>query len=173
MSHVPNDPTRPVPKTSLHYAMDDAYQALMYLEAARRVLGPKALGPYGDFSHDYPMLHPSSFLLAHAIELSLTSFLRANGEKRGLHGHDLVRRLEAAEAIGFAPSQLFRRCIISIAKSHNTMQFRFAKSDPAPFISPREALVQVVPELEAIYYFVVEKVTGSAPGANASPVGPL
>ncbi|MBB5576402.1 hypothetical protein GGD50_005045 [Rhizobium paranaense] len=153
--------------------MDDAYQALIYLEAVRRVLGPRANGPYSDFVYDYPMLHPSSFLLAHAIELSLTSYLRASGEKRGQSGHDLVRRLEAAEAIGFTPSQSFRRCVIAIAKSHNTMQFRFAKSDPAPFMSPRDALAQVLPDMEAIYFFVVDKVTGSAPGGNASPVGPL
>lgn len=70
--------------SSLQHAAEDASRALVYLEAARRVLGPT-----GDFVHDLPMLAPTSFLVAHAIELSLSAYLRASGKKGGMGNHDL------------------------------------------------------------------------------------
>lgn len=148
--------------------MEDAYQALVYLEAVRRIIGPT-----GGFMHDYPMLNPTSFLVAHAIELSLSSYLRALGKKGGLGNHDLKGRLATAEANGLVPRQPFRQCVIALDKSHDKMQFRYSRNDPAPFISPRDALGMVLPDVEEIYYFVVEKATGSRPGTNASPVGRL
>lgn len=136
---------------SIPHAADDASRALDFVEAARRVLGP----PQADAFSDFPMLYPTGHLIAHAIELGLGAYLRAEKKKGGLGNHDLIGRLEAAEAAGFSPSPMFRKAVIAIDASHRSMQFRYSKDDTAPFPTPRAIIPMIEADLERIRQHVV------------------
>ncbi len=155
-----------VRRPRIQHAVEDATQALVYLEAARRVLGPDP----GDSFMDFPMLNPASFLIAHAVELGLGAFLRAEGRKGGLGNHDLRARLEAAEEAGLSPSPMFRKCVVAIDGSHQSKQFRYSKDDQEPFIAPRGAIELVARDLESIRLHVVGLALGAPRAKRLSPL---
>jgi HEPN domain-containing protein len=131
---------------SQRLALDDAQLALVFLEAADRVIGPVI----ASFEDDLEMMPPASFLIAHAVEISLNAFLRFKGKKGGLSRHDLEPRLAAAEAVGLEPTAAFRQYVKAIDKAHQSGQFRYARGDFAPFVMPRKAIEMVRPVLEGI-----------------------
>ena len=127
-------------------ALDDALQALVFLEAADRVIGPEIIG----FAGDLQMMAPASFLISHAAEISLGAFLRFSGKKGGLSSHDLGPRLAAAEAAGLTPTEEFRQYVKAIDEAHKSGQFRYSRADLEPFVMPRKAIEMVRPVLESI-----------------------
>lgn len=113
------------------------------------------IGPQGNFFTDIGVLHPASFLVTHAIELSLTAYLRFSGVKGGQSNHDLKGRLSAAEALGFAPSERFKKTVLALHDSHVSFQFRYSKDNPAAFVAPRDAIDDVAPEIQKIETYVL------------------
>ena len=127
-------------------AREDAHQALVLLDAAERIIGPDIC----DIGGDLEMMPPASFLIAHAVEISLSAFLRFEGHKGGQGNHDLVGRLKGAEKAGLPIPERFRQYVTAIGSAHETGQFRYARTDPSPFVMPRHALPMVRSALKAI-----------------------
>jgi len=113
-------------------ALEDAHQALVYLEAARRVLGHQ----YERFNGDLEMMAPAGFLIAHAVEIGLSAYLRFTGKKGGLSNHDLQGRLDAAERAGLSVTEPLRKYVRAIHAAHQSGQLRYARDDQHPFVSP-------------------------------------
>ncbi len=87
-----------MPTSSDPSGKQDARLALLYLEAARRVIGPKRPGAMPDIEM---MSSPVSFLIAHAVELALGAKLRSAGSRGGQGHHDLTGRLASMQKLGF------------------------------------------------------------------------
>lgn len=139
-------------------AVDDATQARVYLDFAARGLGP-------DYSHsetarfvgDLEMLHPASYLVAHAVELALNAFLQIEGIRGGRSNHDLESRLAAAKSAGLEVSERFEKYVIAMTPAHGSGQFRYARQQQHGFVSPRQAIDVVRPQVQAILDHVMRK----------------
>lgn len=105
----------PVPHDST--GRQDAHLALLYPEAARRVLGRKIPGAIPELEL---MSSPVSFLIAHAVELGLGAMLRSSGSRGGLSNHDLADRLSRVEKLGFVVPALFQAYVRGIAPAHKS-----------------------------------------------------
>lgn len=125
----------------------DARLALVYLEAARRALGPKRPAAMPDLE----MMSPVSFLIAHAVELALGALLRASGSRGERESnHDLADRLSRVEELGFAVPARFQSYIRLNNLAHKSHQFRYARADEEPFVDAWQALEIVKPVIELI-----------------------
>lgn len=142
---------------SQRLALEDALQALVYLQAAERVIGEEIPG----FSGDLQMMPPASFLISHAAEISLSAFLRFSGKKSGLSNHDLESRLSAAEAAGLEPTNEFRQYVRAIAPAHKSGQFRYARADLHPFVMPRRAINLVRPVVDNIHQSLLQRASAA------------
>jgi len=159
---------------------EDAMQALIYLDAAERVLGPdRSSGDHGLlFTHDLPMIGPSGLLVAHAVEIALNAYLSAFGVKTGkwATNHDLEARLSSLDEKldPMVADAAFRKYVKAINPAHKSGQFRYARSYQEPFVSARSAIGMVRPTIERIHSIVGEKIYGhpvQSPLLSIAPAG--
>lgn len=114
----------------------DARLALVYLRAARRVLGPKGRGAFPDMDI---MSGPASFLIAHAVELALGAFLqcsRSRGTKKK-ENHNLQARLTRLDALGVKLPEPLRVYVRIGTPTHKRGQFRYPRDgEDEEFVDP-------------------------------------
>lgn len=125
----------------------DARLALLYLEAARRVLGPKHPGAMPEVEM---MSGPVSFLIAHAVELGLGALLRSSRSRSRKPNHDLEDRMSRVEKLGFTVPERFRTYVRLINPAHKLGQFRYARANERAFVDGQQALDIVTPVLKEV-----------------------